>query len=263
MQAKSEAAFGWRPVNGRADVWPVQSPAPGTELHVSVEDEVVLSLPENRTTGYRWLTAAENAARTSRTPSPPPPPFTKEPVASDHVPALAPLPKSARPRSTAAVRRALQMLPPTDDPRPQPPSQMRADAPMSLVGDTYHASWGSMTARAAARVRRALAGDPTARSTANQQALRQMATGPPVGGTGSRILSVQALAEGTHTLRFVLAPPHDPTAEPATEVVITTTAHASPVVLHRRRLLDIDIDERLPGDPSDDALFSVRTSERP
>ena len=56
LAAKSAAAFGQRPVNGNCDVWPLTLPEDGTELQISVDDELIFALPESASTGYRWLT---------------------------------------------------------------------------------------------------------------------------------------------------------------------------------------------------------------
>lgn len=259
IRAKSDAAFGHRPVNGRADVWPLESPRTGTELHVSVDDELVLALPENRTTGYRWLTAGEDAARATRVPSSQPPSFTPPPP-GDAPDQSATTDAAPEGRSAAAIRRSLRLLPAATEEQPQP-RPADEDSPMPVVRDSYRASWAALAGRTVAAVRRAIAGDETAAARADARAMQRVAEGPPIGGTGSRILSVRAADEGTQTLRLVLVPPHDPDAEPVIELAITATADPSPVVLHRRRLLDVDLDERLPDDPPDDAVFAVATAE--
>lgn len=259
IRAKSDAAWGHRPANGRADVWPLATPPRGTDLHVGVDDEIVLALPENRTTGYRWLSTRENAERSNRSPSQEPPPFATPPQPlrpGTEVPAP-PVGDTQR-RSAAAVRRSLQMLPPPGPDRDRPPD----DSAMPIVRDSYRAGWSALRPRDIPSVRRALAGDTAAAARADAKALQRLADGPPVGGTGRRILSVRAAQEGTHTIRFVLAPPHDPYADPAIELQLTATAAPSPLVLHRRRVLDVDLDERLPGDPADDAVFPVSVEPR-
>jgi Zn-dependent peptidase ImmA (M78 family) len=55
IKVKAALALGRRPVNGYADVWPVNEHWSDQVLDLRVEDEVVVSLPENRTTGYRWM----------------------------------------------------------------------------------------------------------------------------------------------------------------------------------------------------------------
>jgi len=261
LRAKTDAAFGHRPINGRADVWPLDPPRDGEDIFVRVDDELVLALPENRTTGYRWLTAGQNEARASRSVSPEPPPFAPPPAEPSEAALPAGTPVAGARRSAAAVRRSLQLLPSqpaeTDD-----AGAGGDDDAMRLVGDAYHAGRADLSPRDIAWVRRALAGDPAAASRADSAALQQLVDGPPVGGAGTRILFVRAAAEGTHTLRLVLAPAHDATAAPAVELRITATAAPTPLILHRRRVLSVDLDEQLPGDPADDTVFAVTADPR-
>ncbi|MCA1701875.1 MAG: ImmA/IrrE family metallo-endopeptidase [Actinobacteria bacterium] len=79
LQVKADLALGRRPVNGYADVWPVNEDWHDQVLSLRVEDEVVISLPENRTTGYRWMFSDEH--RHVET-SPAPQPLTGEPSAA-------------------------------------------------------------------------------------------------------------------------------------------------------------------------------------
>lgn len=46
---------GRKPVNARGDVWPIDRESADAALEVFVGDEIVVSLPENPSTGYRWL----------------------------------------------------------------------------------------------------------------------------------------------------------------------------------------------------------------
>src|SRR5262249_30691948 len=55
LTVKSELAGGRRPVHGYADVWPVDEAWNDMLLSLRADDEVVVSLPENRSTGYRWV----------------------------------------------------------------------------------------------------------------------------------------------------------------------------------------------------------------
>jgi IrrE N-terminal-like domain/Papain family cysteine protease len=55
LRIKANLALGRRPVSGYADVWPVDEAWDDQLISLRVEDEVVISLPENRSTGYRWM----------------------------------------------------------------------------------------------------------------------------------------------------------------------------------------------------------------
>lgn len=71
LDVKKELARGRRPRNGYADVWLVDEHWHDHELSLRVEDEVLISLPENRSTGYRWMFDSK-ATPTTVPPTPPP-----------------------------------------------------------------------------------------------------------------------------------------------------------------------------------------------
>ena len=75
LDIKKELARGRRPRNGYADVWPVDEHWHDHELSLRVEDEVLISLPENRSTGYRWMF---DSKATPITVPPTPPPLGSE-----------------------------------------------------------------------------------------------------------------------------------------------------------------------------------------
>ena len=70
LKIKTKIGQGQRPVVGTADVWPVDEQWHGQLLRVHTDDEVVVSLPENRSTGYRWFFADHEPCR-DRTTEPP------------------------------------------------------------------------------------------------------------------------------------------------------------------------------------------------
>lgn len=108
MQIKTELCHGHRP-RGAVDVWPVDLGASGREVKLTEGDEVVLTLPENRTTGYRWMTPDEITERATREVTPPPEPFAPG-LAATGAPRPAPV-EARTARSTAAVNRALMRVP--------------------------------------------------------------------------------------------------------------------------------------------------------
>ena len=108
MQIKTELCHGHRP-RGAVDVWPVDLGASGSEVELTEGDEVVLTLPENRTTGYRWMTADEITERARQEVSLPPEPFA--PGFSATGAARPTRGEAGRLRSTAAVNRALMRVP--------------------------------------------------------------------------------------------------------------------------------------------------------
>jgi predicted secreted protein len=110
MQIKTELCHGHRP-RGAVDVWPVDLASTGREVQLTEGDEVVVTLPENRTTGYRWMTPDEISARAVRQISPPPEPFAPR-ISQRASESAGPAPREVRrSSSTAAVNRALMRVP--------------------------------------------------------------------------------------------------------------------------------------------------------
>ena len=71
-QLKRVLTDGRKPFNTRGDVWPIDSKSADSALEVFVGDEIVVSLPENPSTGYRWLDAdhSESAGIHTLRPAP-------------------------------------------------------------------------------------------------------------------------------------------------------------------------------------------------
>ena len=110
MQIKEDLCHGHRP-RGAVDVWPFDLSKTGTEVQVTEGDEVVVILPENRTTGYRWLTPFDIAERATRVPNPPPAPFAPEFVRAEAGPRRPAEPEAGATRSASDVRRSLTRVP--------------------------------------------------------------------------------------------------------------------------------------------------------
>jgi hypothetical protein len=131
LTIKTQLGFGRRPVNGWADVWPVDEQWDDQILDLRVEDEAVISLPENRSTGYRWMLADD--PEPTHAPTDPPEDFGV-PVPTDDL----------DDRRTDFLRRIGGVDPHSGAPGPVL-RQLRARAPMDAVpaitsplGD-YHA----------------------------------------------------------------------------------------------------------------------------
>lgn len=73
LRAKQDLAYGHRPETGSADVWTLDLRAPHQQVDVLIDDEIVITLPENRSTGYRWLDDNLNDQRAARRARPAPP----------------------------------------------------------------------------------------------------------------------------------------------------------------------------------------------
>jgi hypothetical protein len=226
LTIKTQLGFGRRPVNGWADVWPVDEQWDDQILDLRLEDEATISLPENRSTGYRWMLADDPQA--TRVPSDPPAPFAE------------PLPIANRDEARTDFLRKLSRVDlPSGAPGPVL-RQLRARAPkgdasedehegaepppgVDVVGDQY------LTGRA-----------PTANAR-DARALRlELAAGgmgarlsTVAGATGRRLLGVRFGMPGIHTIRLVYRSPYTPGSELDTYVI-----HA--VVETRRTGVSVD-----------------------
>lgn len=74
---KKALAFGRKPTVAMRDVWTAAREDRLVDLEVRVGDDLAMSLPENRTTGYRWVRRAELPER-PRTPRAAPAPFSDQ-----------------------------------------------------------------------------------------------------------------------------------------------------------------------------------------
>lgn len=216
LQVKADLALGRRPINGYADVWPVDEDWNDQLLALRVEDEVVISLAENRSTGHRWMFAAEHRPVE---PSAEPPPFSGQPpdVADPSIAA------ALRARCVAAatvgqVARppgvVLDQLPAATDARPR---ELSAFGDAEVVGDEYlpaRAPW--LPTRQVRRLRLAREPVPTAGEGRGQSRERPE---PVVAGTGRRLLSVRFPRPGPATLRLHYRSPYSE-ADPIHEYVL-------------------------------------------
>jgi predicted secreted protein len=235
---KSELCLGHRPT-GPVDVWPVRVDSVGSTLTVTEGDEVVVLLPENRTTGHRWLTDEDLANRAMRARGEPP---------DIAVPASgAPVQPDAKPRPTtsvASVDEALDRIPGNGGavrilPAPeamQPPAPLGTDRSLTVVDDQYQVSRGPIAASERRAARRAIA---------RRRDVASDAINPEVsiGGTGTRLLALRSVEEGHAAFQVVYSSAYDPAA-PATEIYsLEVEVKPTPAVLRRREYLDIDLDD--------------------
>lgn len=274
-QIKAELCQGHRP-HGWVDVWPVDLTSSPEHLELVAGDELFVSLPENRSTGYRWLTSREIEARAARTPSPAPAPFASDPRTPDidvDRKAISPRLGGRRPRSAAAINRALARLPGNAEsrrilqkaqPSPSPTSdfldEVAAPAELHRVEDRFVAGWAGIPPAAARGVRRAIAGrtDVALRVTLHRDAPdleRDLAEGfvpdpnsrpqvssldptrIPVAATGQRLLALRSTGEGAYSLDLAYTSAVDPRASTAARYHLGVTVAAPPQVQHRRRLV--------------------------
>lgn len=202
LAIKTDLGFGRRPVNGWADVWPVDENWDDEILDLHVEDEAVISLPENRSTGYRWMLADDPMP--TRAPTEPPPPFGE------------PLDTSALEEAQAEFFRQLDASegrlaapgPVMRDLRSRPLRVEAESAPtdpkagVDVVGDQYLTSRAPRTSSRQARELRLTlaAGQPDSTDSARAVA----------GTTGRRLLGVRFGSPGAHTIRLVYRTPFSP-----------------------------------------------------
>lgn len=226
LKLKQAIGAGRRPAEGDADVWPVDLAWHGQRLSVRTDDEIIISLPENRSTGYRWsIAGAERYA--PRSPAPPPPSFADSSLRSSAelvAAARQAMPRSAPPHQ--AVRRARQPLP-TAQPEPLTIAGGRA----VVVGDVYLADDASQALTNAAIRSRRLARLGASQA---QDALEHVRNERIIAGTaGRRVLGIRLSEPGETQLRLELRNEYSD-ADPVEEYLLTATVEA------RREAFTID-----------------------
>jgi len=207
LQVKADLALGRRPVNGYADVWPVDEDWDDQLLALRVEDEVVISLPENRSTGYRWMLPDEH--RQVETSAAPPPASGQTPEAVDRSIVAAMRARFATSSTSGQSARSPGVV--LDRLRAvtgaAPPRQLKSVGGAEVVGDEYlpaRASW--LPPRQVRRTRLAQHSRPAAGYAPG----RSGESGEPVvAGTGRRLLSVRFARPGPATLRLQYRSPYN------------------------------------------------------
>jgi hypothetical protein len=203
LAIKTELGFGRRPVSGWADVWPIDEQWHDEILGLRVEDEAVISLPENRSSGYRWMLA--DSPEPTLEPTDPPPRFA-EPLAAtgleqareDFLREIGDTDTRAAP--PGPVMRELRRRPVSEDPihgGPEP------QAGIDVVGDHYLTARARTVRPRDAREQRlavAAGGANTARDSPATVA----------GRTGRRLIGVRFGVPGAHTVRLVYRSPYAP-----------------------------------------------------
>lgn len=218
LTVKAALALGRRPVNGYADVWPVNEDWNDQLLALRVEDEVVISLPENRSTGYRWMFPGD---RTPVAPSPEPPPLDSAVQrVADPGAALALRERFAartKPagRAPRTVIERLRMIEPAAE------AQVPSVAGVEVVGDEYipaRADWLPPRKARKARI-------SSASTAARQRSSEHQASA--VGGTGRRVLGVRFPTPGPATIRLQYQTPYN-ADEPVEEYVLHALVEPRP-----------------------------------
>lgn len=262
LQVKTELGLGHRPV-GAVDVWPVDLTGDETRLQVTEGDEILITLPENRTTGYRWLTSREIEARSNRTALPAPDRFG-DPHPSRGREGV----ESSRPKrrpTAASVKSALERLPgasarkrilATSDASVEDADRAEVSATdrgaldtlpatLNVVDDRYRATWTDAAPSSLRALRRSIA---TAKSSRGDADTDTPGSGPvvvPVAGTGNRLLALRSSGEGEKDFELFYASLHDPTSPTVETYHLQVDVIPTPAVENRRLLLEVDLNEDL------------------
>lgn len=211
LAVKSELAGGRRPVYGYADVWPVDEGWNDQLISLRADDEVIISLPENRSSGYRWMLEAEV---TEVVQAPEPPPFGERHLLAAKTDAAERFLATARAAQrgsapSAAIDRIRHL--PVDQPASSA-SDRTLPGGVTIVGDSYLAGrhGAPRRPREARRACLAVAAGDSDLAEAHTP-LAQTDTGPPapqtdpepvIAATGRRLLGVRFLEAGPKTLRL-------------------------------------------------------------
>ncbi len=278
-KVKTELCHGRRPAGG-VDVWPLDIGFAGSQVRVTEGDELFVALPENRTTGYRWLADDEVRARGEREAALPPAPF-----AEDHErppPISQPTDIVVRSRSAADIRRALARIPgnagarrilPGQNPAGDPEGGTRTSEPvdrysrwdvpatevlpavLEVVEDRYQAGWAAVPLSSSRTVRQAIAGrqdlamPEAVHAYRSQPALGEFsgtglrASAIPVAATGYRLIALRSLGEGTRAFRLSYTSAVDPQAPTIESYYLDVVVSPTPQVQHRRQILQVDLDD--------------------
>lgn len=261
---KTQLTMGHRPV-GQVDVWPVDMASSGAQITVTEGDEVVIMLPENRTTGYQWLTEEDLGTRSMRRVRPAPPIAGSAPVPDRDWNADEAATEAIGGPTRQEIDRALLNIPGNAgatrilrDDSTGPAAAGRGDAiteateelldvtELRPVDDIYHPSWTSARPSERRAERRSIArGEPLTR--AHDIAIERAAgvLRPPaptaadlgVGGTGTRVIALRSAGEGHDTYRLVYTSAYDPAAAPAETYQLDVTIAPSPAAAQRKRYL--------------------------
>jgi IrrE N-terminal-like domain len=237
---KAEIAFGRRPVSGHADVWPVDEGWDDHVLSVRLEDEVLISLPENRSTGYRWMFPGETFQIEHGKMEVPPsslPTFNRLAIESFCRTVGS---KSVAPAPASAVSRIAK----AEGNLTQPAEKV---AGLDVVGDIYQSSRAAWVApRNSRRDRKKKLAELRSPGQADNANLNPL---EGIGGTGRRVLGVRFTLPGSTTVRLEYRSPYNPTEQLLDEYVL----HA--LVEPRRAGFSID---QLADDSDESWKASVR-----
>lgn len=246
LDAMKRTFQGRRPADGNADLW-LQGYSPQHErVEVDEHDEIIIQLPENRTSGWQWLNATQLTERDRRTRRPRPyPPHNHTSIAS--------VPARLGQRQPADVRAALNLLA-----HAEPPSELTpgTDADVvTVVADIFDPLGLPSATRQLEQLRRQIASAGAPAESIDSDA---GVSDPRVGGTGQRTVVLRCNHVGEETFQLEYTHAYDPHAPTALSYRLTLQVHAAPTEAYRfARIHTVDLNLRLDGDPDDNAVYSV------
>lgn len=245
LNALKGAFDGHRPVDGNAEMWSVDATLDQVDLPVREGDDVLIMLPENRTTGWRWLDTAALQRRSTAAPGRrPTAPHLHDVLGNDQLKAPATPPVAIHdPHDSGAVASARDG-----------DAQDLGDAPLFVVGDAYYLRGDGRTGQQLERRRRRLAGTGSA---GGGELASDNASEVLVGATGQRTMAVHCAEPGEWTFDLHYTHAYDPSAPSAAQYQLRVQVDPTPSHAYRMRRLAADLDTRLPGDPADEAVFEV------
>lgn len=252
LPAMQRAFDGHRPDDGQAAVWHATTSDDDVRLVAEEHDEVLVTLPEHRLSGWRWLNADELTRRGQARATPRLRPVPPSPAADSDDQATLPLKDPRWQRRPADIHAALDLLP-ADPVMPSLSAQPLTDEPASVVSDTFVAVGVPPAARARRRQRTARASG----SGSPQQGVATTDDQLTIGGQGTRRLVVRCGTPGTWTLRLYYAHAFNPQVEPILSYQVHVDVQPTPTHAFQQRRLTSDLDVRLAGDPEDLDEFVV------
>lgn len=243
LAIKTNLARGNPPLNARADVWLVDEHWNGASLQVNQDDEVLVQLPENRTTGYRWQSPREISERDRQRAQPTPPSFTDRNL---EIGASGPMHSEtggsvATPSAAVSTAHALTL---SLGPQNERLDLIGPPGPVELVRDQYAASWTT----ADTPVEVAAARSELIHSFAPRNASGDRRQTPPnaahdqsqlaqVGGTGHRYLTLRALGPAQVTITLTYASRFDASSPPAASFALNMTIESPRRVMSLQQLI--------------------------
>lgn len=273
---KAQLALGHRPV-GNVDIWPLDVRSSGGAITVTEGDEIAIMLPENRTTGYKWLTEDDLRARAGRRAHPAPP---IESGAQKPDPEAGWTPSTTRDnQSREAVDRALLAIRGNAGATRVLPGPDHAGAELDELGseldetfalqtvpglhtveDSYRSSWTSARPSELRNLRRSIArgellppaiDTPPALTRGTVDSAAPTTADLLVGGTGTRLIALRSSGEGRDSFRLVYSSAYDASAAAAESYEIDVTIACSPATAQRKHHLSVADPSRVDHDSAE------------